>query len=412
MSFKTFIKPNIIPQYKHNPDHFSLIRYMEDENYQEYFDKTDFSHYYNNLNRNELFQQKFYSAEGKPHEGKPHQNTTVQFDPRLQHKIDELGTDQKQLKQFITDHKAETGFVAMLERNTVFKVARNIFCVDYVEKSKKQKKGKIAQTAIDHFIKNLKLKEFNTKNHSNITKKQAKNMLTVQNIKNNLGKIKTMANNHNGGRKQPSGEYYSDKSANDYKAKVTAYFTKISYGSYKCAKKDKKTLNEIIKILRGDEYNTELNAFKNNPRGIQEGLKYAHGILNKSLNLLKTNKWKKAGHAVIKAKRETHSKGLFMDEEQDNFVAAEGLSSFRKRMWNSCDNNCGFFMRLAHKFLSILTGLFQLALTCLAFMGFGFVCMACFVAEVGTAGQTSIGFEMMRGYIRLANSVIFGEDDE
>ena len=85
MSFKTFVKADIKqPQYEHNPDHFSFLRYMEDDLYRKYFDETDFSHYYSSFNtkpsrfeyntkvarsrgkqikhRDELL-EKFYSAE-------------------------------------------------------------------------------------------------------------------------------------------------------------------------------------------------------------------------------------------------------------------------------------------------------------------------------------------------------------
>ena len=95
MSFKTFVKADINqPQYEHNPDHFSFLRYMEDELYRKYFDETDFSHYYSNFNNNkptrfeyhtkvarsrgkqikhrdELL-EKFYSAEPKKKRHKNH----------------------------------------------------------------------------------------------------------------------------------------------------------------------------------------------------------------------------------------------------------------------------------------------------------------------------------------------------
>lgn len=476
MSFKTFVKADIKqPQYEHNPDHFSFLRYMEDDLYRKYFDETDFSHYYSSFNtkpsrfeyhtkvarsrgkqikhRDELL-EKFYSAETRPklrrQASKAHTAAATTaaaavaaaavstpqpvLDSRLKAAIKSLDDTQK---VFINKHINDGHFISVLERNTIFKVARNLFCVDF-KKDEESKANESFGKAVDIFLKK-KVKGSDKRKHLKEKMTLGQMQKDFPKIKaENVIKAKNDANNVNPPPK------VIQKDFKNFFSKVNKYFNKVQFGNLN--KKIRQEFTIIIKAMRKNTgWNAKKNWFKANPKSFEEGYKYAMGLMNKTAQLFKTAgdrrrtagdrrrkrnekvntfaaklKAKAAKAAALKAKAAKaaatkthhHVNGV-------NFQQAEGLTSFRKWLNCSDDPDCGGFVRkMLGMFASFFVGAAQIALTMLALAGF---CMllklwaALFAFEMSRyyimpRSDRSITIELMKFYWQVCGWIICGFD--
>ena len=452
MSFKTFVKADIKqPQYEHNPDHFSFLRYMEDDLYRKYFDETDFSHYYSSFNtkptrfeyhtkvarsrgkqikhRDELL-EKFYSAEPGPKLRRQAHTAAAAaaaataaaavptpqpvLDSRLKAAIQSLDKTQK---DFIDKHINDGHFISVLERNTIFKVARNLFCVDF-KKDEESKAEKSFEKAVEIFLKKVKRSQRGVLQQKMTLKQMQKDFPKIK-AKNNIT-AKNDANNVN----PPSKVIQKD--FKNFFSKVDKYFNNVQFGNLN-KKIRRKEFTIIIKAMRQKTgWNAKKNWFKANPKSFEEGYKYAMGLMNKTAQLFKTagdrrrqKRNEKVNIFAAKLKAKAATTKTHHHVNGDNFQQAEGLTSFRKWLNCSDDPDCGGFVRkMLGMFASFFVGAAQIALTMLALAGF---CMllelwvALFAIDMSRSyimprSDRSITIELMKSYWQVCGWIICGFD--